>query len=68
MQNNRFKLDVWNILEKLKKTEEFIGTKKGLIKEIEEYSTLLEKEFKNQSRIKTQREFLIFAIKRDMRE
>jgi len=68
MHNGKFRLEVWNALERVKWTQHFIGTKKGMIREIDEYADSLFEEYLKQSRITDIREFIDSKIQRDMRE
>jgi len=65
---SHFIREVWNVLEDTNNIDNFNGTSKGIVKEVREYAIELQKQFKQQSRITDEKEFILQTIKRDMRE
>lgn len=62
---SNFKTDVWNQIEALFLNEYFLGTEKGVIKEVEEYSNMLLRGYQKILNKLTQTEYIRKCLKRD---
>jgi len=63
--NNDFRKNVWNQIEDMLLTDYFGGTQKGIIKEIQEYSKMLEENYNKLTSKSDENEYIRNCLKRD---
>ena len=62
---NNFVTNVWNQIEDMFLNDYFIGTKKGVVKEIDEYAFMLLKDYKNLKNSIDETEYIRNCLTRD---